>query len=67
MALTPRSPSLHRPAAHNELLDAIPPEVMARMAPFLELVPLRLGEVLYESGVVQRHVFFPVDCIVSLL
>ncbi|MDP9908644.1 CRP-like cAMP-binding protein [Variovorax boronicumulans] len=67
MALPPRSSSLHRAAAHNELLDAIPVEVMARMEPFLELVPLRLGEVLYESGVVQRHVFFPVDCIVSLL
>jgi len=67
MALPPRSSSLRRAAAHNELLDAIPLEVMARMEPFLELVPLRLGEVLYESGVVQRHVFFPVDCIVSLL
>ena len=67
MALPPRSSSLHRAAAHNELLEAIPVEVMARMKPFLELVPLRLGEVLYESGVVQRHVFFPVDCIVSLL
>jgi len=26
-----------------------------------------LGKVLYESGDVQRHVYFPADCIVSLL
>jgi hypothetical protein len=26
-----------------------------------------LGTVLYESGDVLRHVYFPVDCIVSLL
>lgn len=30
-------------------------------------MPLRLGEVLYESGVLQEHVYFPIDCIVSLL
>jgi CRP-like cAMP-binding protein len=26
-----------------------------------------LGEVLYESGVPMRHVYFPIDCVVSLL
>src|SRR5690606_15539794 len=35
--------------------------------PHLELVELALGEVLYESGDTQRHVYFPVDVIVSLL
>jgi CRP-like cAMP-binding protein len=41
--------------------------VWAGLAPLLELVPLALGEVLYESGVVQQRVYFPTDCIVSLL
>ena len=67
MALPPHSSSLNVATAHNGLLDAIPPEVMVRMAPSLELVRLSLGEVLYESGVVQQHVFFPTDSIVSLL
>ncbi len=35
--------------------------------PHLELTPLTLGEVLYESGGVLQHVFFPTDSIVSLL
>jgi CRP-like cAMP-binding protein len=67
MALPSRSSSLPAAAARNSLLDVIPVEVMARMKPLLELVPLCLGEVLYESGVVQQYVFFPTDAIVSLL
>nr|WP_256216687.1 MULTISPECIES: Crp/Fnr family transcriptional regulator [unclassified Variovorax] len=45
----------------------MPPEVLTGLMPLLELVPLKLGQVLYESGVVQQYVYFPVDCIVSLL
>jgi CRP-like cAMP-binding protein len=67
MASLPRSSSLEAVVPRNGLLEAIPAEVMARMEPFLERVPLQLGEVLYESGVVQQHVFFPIDCIISLL
>jgi CRP-like cAMP-binding protein len=37
------------------------------MFPYLEYVELPLGTVLYESGDVLLHVYFPVDCIVSLL
>ena len=33
----------------------------------LELVAMPLGKVLYESGGVLRHVYFPTDTIVSLL
>ncbi|QJR11947.1 hypothetical protein DSM104443_03030 [Usitatibacter rugosus] len=33
----------------------------------LEKVPMGLGEVLYESGRHVDHVYFPADCIVSLL
>ena len=38
-----------------------------RLRPHLTLVPLTLGEALYESGIVLRHVYFPTDSIVSLL
>ncbi|SHN49011.1 cAMP-binding domain of CRP or a regulatory subunit of cAMP-dependent protein kinases [Desulfovibrio litoralis DSM 11393] len=37
------------------------------MLPHLELVEMPLGKVLYESGDTLSHVYFPVDCIVSLL
>ena len=37
------------------------------MIPHLELIPLPLGKVLYESGEALRHVYFPTDAIVSLL
>ena len=33
----------------------------------LELVPLTLGQVLYESGETMSHAYFPTDCVVSLL
>ena len=54
-------------AAHNDLLEMMPTEVRAGLTPFLELVPLMLGDVLYESGAAQHHVYFPIDSIVSLL
>ena len=38
-----------------------------RLADDLELVPLTLGQVLYESGQTMSHAYFPLDCIVSLL
>ena len=51
----------------NLLLAALPAEVRARLQPHLELVPMPLGDVLYESGTLLRHVYFPTTCIVSLL
>src|SRR5688572_16432964 len=51
----------------NQLLRALPEAERGRVFPHLELVELALGEVLYESGDTQRHVYFPVDVIVSLL
>jgi CRP-like cAMP-binding protein len=41
--------------------------VWGRWAPQLETVPLRLGQVLYESGATLSHVYFPTTTIVSLL
>ena len=51
----------------NHLLDALPPADYERLEPQLELVPLRLGGVLYEPGAQLRHVYFPTTAIVSLL
>jgi CRP-like cAMP-binding protein len=52
---------------HNHLLDALPPGDFTRIAPHLELIPMGLGDVLYEPGVKLRHVYFPTTSIVSLL
>lgn len=50
----------------NHLLAALSPDVQARLFPYLELVPLPLRALLYESGHPMRHVYFPTDSIVSL-
>jgi CRP-like cAMP-binding protein len=51
----------------NHLLAALPQEVKSRLFSHLELVPMPLGQVMYESGDAMRHVYFPTDSIVSLL
>lgn len=51
----------------NHLLAALPEADFERVNSSLELVPLMLGEVLYESGREQRQVYFPSTAIVSLL
>jgi len=51
----------------NHLLAALPAAIQARLFPLLERVKMPLGLVLYESGDALRHVYFPADCIISLL
>jgi CRP-like cAMP-binding protein len=51
----------------NHILQSLSVEVRARLFPHLKLVPLPLGTVLYESGALMRHIYFPTDSIVSLL
>ena len=51
----------------NHLLAALPAAIQARLFPLLERVKMPLGQVLYESGDALRHVYFPADCIISLL
>lgn len=46
---------------------ALPPPERERLFPHMKLVEMPFGMVLYESGVVLRHIYFPVDSIVSLL
>ncbi len=59
-------PGPHSPR-QNYLLAALPALESERLYPHLELVPLSLGEVLYESGDQLQHVYFPILSIVSLL
>lgn len=59
-------PEQHLPQ-RNHLLAALSGEVQKRLFTHLELVPLPLGKVLYESGDTMRHVYFPTDSIISLL
>src|ERR1700693_3141348 len=56
----------HRPE-QNALIAALSAMECERLAKDLELVPLTLGQVLYESGQTMSHAYFPLDCIVSLL
>lgn len=51
----------------NHVLSALSPDERKRLFPALRLVYLSLGNVLYESGSRPRHMYFPTDCIVSLL
>jgi CRP-like cAMP-binding protein len=51
----------------NALLAALPSAERARFSEHLELVPLKLGQVLYESGETMSYAYFPTDCVISLL
>jgi len=57
--------SLHSPN-QNHLLAALPAAEFERLSPHLELVPLLLGEILYEPGGQMQHAYFPTTAIVSL-
>src|ERR1700744_4209707 len=61
MALSPPSP------LQNHILKALPPAVRERLFPHLKLMALPGGGVLYESGAPLRQVYFPIDCVISLL
>ena len=55
----------HQPN-QNRLLAALDQAEYARLLGSLELVPLPLGEILYEPGDQLQHAFFPTTAIVSL-
>ena len=56
----------HRPR-QNALIAALSAAECDRLANDLELVPLTLGQVLYESGQTMSHAYFPIDCVISML
>jgi CRP-like cAMP-binding protein len=57
---SPNSPN------QNHLLAALPAAELDRLSPHLGLVPMRLGEILYEPGGQMQHAYFPTTAIVSL-
>jgi len=51
----------------NRLLAALPREESKRLVPYLEFVPLALGQVLHEANEPIKHVYFPINSVVSLI
>lgn len=58
-------PTSARPT--NQMLAALPFLEWRRLEPQMELVELQTGAMLYESGVVLQHVYFPATAVVSLV
>lgn len=50
----------------NHLLAALLDAEFNRLAPHLELISMKLGDVLYESGDKLQYVYFPTTAIISL-
>ena len=57
---SPHSPN------QNYILAALPTAEIEPLVAHLELVPMRLGEILYEPGGQLQHAYFPTTAIVSL-
>jgi CRP-like cAMP-binding protein len=51
----------------NHILDALPADERDRLFPHMTLIEMPLGMSVYESGDLQRFIYFPADSIVSLL
>lgn len=51
----------------NALLASLSEPVQRRLFPHLERVYLPFGRMLFESGTVARHVYFPTDALIALL
>ncbi|ODV11348.1 MAG: hypothetical protein ABT20_06085 [Rubrivivax sp. SCN 70-15] len=49
------------------MLSSLPPEVVDALQSRIEAVDLAAGTMLSEAGIVLRHVYFPVDAVVSLV
>jgi len=65
----PLSKSRANLASHptqNYLLSALPAAELERLSKHLELVSLRLGDMLYEPNTQLHHAYFPTSAIVSL-
>ncbi len=58
--------STHPSPSQNHLLAALPTAEFERLAAHLELVPMRLGDMLYEPGGQLSYAYFPTTAIVSL-
>src|SRR5665647_772047 len=56
----------HDSPIQNHLLAALPTAEFEPLAKYLELVPMALGQMLYEPGEQLRHAYFPTTSIMSL-
>lgn len=57
----------NRRSAANRVLASVPAKEYRRLEAQLEPVTLMFGKVLYEPGEAIRHVYFPVNSLISLL
>jgi len=57
---------MHAPE-QNHLLAALPVGVRKRIFARLKLIEISQGDVIYESGQPLEYVYFPTDCVISLL
>ena len=53
-------------AAQNLLLTALPSEVRERLAKRWQIVDLKRSDVLHRPGQEIEHVYFPLDCLISI-
>jgi CRP-like cAMP-binding protein len=58
---------IDRKRVANQVLASIPPREFRRLEAALEPIMVRFGDVLYEPGKPIRHVYFPLDSLISLL
>jgi CRP-like cAMP-binding protein len=56
--------ALHR---RNQLLAALEPDDYSWLEPYLEIVELPRGKIVYQTGEVIRHTYFPHDAVISLV
>jgi len=57
----------YKEPAINLVLASIPTKQFERLRTQLEPVTLEFGQILYEPGSTIEHVYFPINCLISLL
>jgi CRP-like cAMP-binding protein len=53
--------------ASNRLLASLPEDDLAHLSSQIDIVRVEVGDVLYEPGQAMRYIYFPGDCLISLL
>lgn len=56
-----------QPQFKNHILSSLPPEDYERLAPHMETVELKHGQILYRAEQHIEHVYFPSNSMVSLI
>jgi CRP-like cAMP-binding protein len=67
MALPDRVPAERISVARNRILRALPDVELARLAPALERVCMASRELAFDVDVPISHVYFPEDCVISIV